>query len=191
LKGKATYILGIIILSLITLIGVLYLLGISGVIFWLGGNPPKPQITYGEFPCKLVYEVNGEIKIIEDTIICNFEGFENQGSNGKVRKWTSQLKSGNKQLTIVDLRNENEIDYLGRKILELSYYYGNGEYYMGDELNYHQSKPNELSKSISYLYQQNDSAIGTSAMLINEVYERYKVKLISFDTSPPIKNSFK
>ncbi|MFA8307240.1 YdgA family protein, partial [Paenibacillus alvei] len=35
-------------------------------------DPPRPEITYGEFPFKLVYEINGERKVIQDTVICEY-----------------------------------------------------------------------------------------------------------------------
>lgn len=31
-------------------------------------SPSKPTITHGEFPFKIVYEINGERKTIEDTL---------------------------------------------------------------------------------------------------------------------------
>ena len=41
----------------------------------LSPDPPMPEITYGEFPFRLVYELNGEQIVIEDIIICEFDGF--------------------------------------------------------------------------------------------------------------------
>ena len=35
---------------------------------------PEPKIKYGEFPFVLTYEVDGEIRVIEDTIVCEYEG---------------------------------------------------------------------------------------------------------------------
>ncbi len=96
-------------------------------------NPPKPEITYGEFPCKLVYETDGETKVIEDTVICEFDGFENFGTAGKDRSWKTTLKSGNENLTLLNMRSSNETNELGQPILELYFYYGNAAYYMGDD----------------------------------------------------------
>lgn len=37
-------------------------------------NPPQPTIKHGQFPFRLEYELNGQRKIIEDTLICEFDG---------------------------------------------------------------------------------------------------------------------
>lgn len=56
-------------------------------------NPPKPAIKYGEFPFKLEYELNGELIVIEDTLICEYDGIKMVGGQ-KERSWTSRLASG-------------------------------------------------------------------------------------------------
>ena len=91
-------------------------------------NPPKPGITYGEFPFRLTYELNGEIKVIEDTIIAEFDGFSTPTSAGIYRVWKTRLKSGNERLTLLDLRPLNEINEFGQMMLEIYFYYRNGEY---------------------------------------------------------------
>lgn len=60
-------------------------------------NPTKPEITHGEFPFHLVYEINGETKVIEDTLICEYDGIGMNEGNGKYRKWKESLASGNKK----------------------------------------------------------------------------------------------
>ena len=77
MKGKIFLIIGIVLLSVIILVGAFYLFVLSGAIFMFNSNPPAPEITYGEFPIKVTCEINGEIKVIEDTVICEFDGFEN------------------------------------------------------------------------------------------------------------------
>ena len=84
---------------------------------------PRPEITYGEFPFTLTYELDGEIKTIEDTIICEFDGFEAIGESGKYRKWKTYLKSGNERLTLLDLRPLGEVNQFGQTILELFFSY--------------------------------------------------------------------
>lgn len=55
--------------------------------------PPKPEITYGEFDFKLVYEINGEIRTVEDTIVCEFDGFNVDEGRGKTRRWKEKFKN--------------------------------------------------------------------------------------------------
>jgi hypothetical protein len=152
-------------------------------------NPSKPKITYGEFPFRLTYAIDGETKIIEDTLICEFNGFETNEEAGKYRKWESHLKSGNERVTLLNTRGMDERDSSGHKVLELYFYWGNAEYLMGDNSN--KSSTGQPFDYVSYLYQNEDGTIGSSVFKSNVVWERYKIRLISWEPTPPIKNSFK
>ncbi|USB32453.1 hypothetical protein [Paenibacillus sp. YPG26] len=59
-------------------------------------NPTRPSITYGEFPFQLEYELDGKRMIIEDILICEFDGFGTDEGRGKYRKWKQRLASGSK-----------------------------------------------------------------------------------------------
>ena len=50
-----------------------------------------PEIRYGEFPFRLEYEINGERFVIEDTVICEFDGIGWNEAQGKFRKWKDYL----------------------------------------------------------------------------------------------------
>jgi hypothetical protein len=186
---KMFLIIGISIFSIIILVGIFYFLVISGAIFSFGSNPPKPEITYGEFPFKLTYELDGETKVIEDSVICEFDGFYSLGSAGKYRKWKTSLKSGNERLTLLDLRPLEEINEFGQTMLEMFFSYGSGEYYMGDEQRYNR-KP-EIRDYVEYEYRNTDGTTGGSSYKADVAYEKYKIKLISWEASEPIQNSFK
>lgn len=50
-------------------------------------EPTKPEIVWEEFSFTLVYKINGEKKIIENTLICEFDGIgvdEGSTANGRV-----------------------------------------------------------------------------------------------------------
>lgn len=85
-------------------------------------NPPKPEIIYGEFPFRLVYEINGERKVIEDTLICEYDGIGMDEGRGKYRKWKEHLASGNQEIMLLKIDNTKEIYYNP----------GPADYYMGD-----------------------------------------------------------
>lgn len=152
-------------------------------------NPPKPEITYGEFPFQLIYELNGETKVIEDAVICEFDGVDSRGESGKYRKWKTRLKSGNEHLVILDVSELEEEDDFGHKVLKLFFYYGNGEYYMGDDA--YRAREGQSLDYVSYMYQNTDGEIGYSIILPDAAWSKYKIKLISWKPSPPIQNSFK
>ncbi len=181
------------ILITISIVLIVVLLSVVIVLFAAFGgfnfllHVPKPEITYGEFPCVLTYEINGETKIIEDTIVCVFDGFEIVGEAGKYRKWKTYLKSGNEDMTLLDLRPLNEKNEFGHIMLEFFFSYGNGEYYMGDTQR--RSIP-QISDYIEYKYQTEDGRIGGSAYTSEEALEKYKIRLISWEAAPPIENKF-
>ena len=186
--NKVFLILGIIIAALLVIALVI------GFFFWfaLGGgvlftsNPQKPEITYGEFPISITYEVDGEVFVIEDTEICEFDGFELRGEAGKYRKWKSRLKSGNTSLTLLRIEEEN-------LIVEIGTSGGLPEYYMGD-FQYGQSREDyeRVMADDRYLgYVQWENSIQTgSSITKEEVWEKYKLKILDVQFSPPIENTF-
>lgn len=187
---KVLVVIGIIIATVIILIGILYLFVLSGAIFMFNSNPPAPEVTYGEFPFRLVYEIDGETKVIEDTIICEFDGFVNHGSAGNYRKWKSYVKTtGKSEVTLYDLRSNGEFTEWGNQVLELCFDPGSGEYYMGDSSG-RQSR-GSLGQWVDYLYLTPEGKMGYSAFELNEAWEKYKIRFVSWECAPPIENSFK
>ena len=86
-------------------------------------------------------------------------------------------------------KSENEKTELNQKILEIVFEYGNAEYYMGDELYYNQKSAQDFDW-ISFNYQSKDGRIGGSAFTANEAWEKYKIRLINWECTPPLKNEF-
>ncbi|MCL2149888.1 MAG: hypothetical protein FWH51_03015 [Dehalococcoidia bacterium] len=144
-------------------------------------NPPRPEITYGEFPFKLVYELNGEEITIEDTIICEFDGFGfSWGGGDKWLKWKSHLASGKKSPSPLA-----EVSLKISDTHEVYFFLGGPKYYMGVEagyvLNFHAFRIQEYSFG------------GQSYPMVSEdeLLDVYGIKLVSWKPSPPIVNSFK
>lgn len=158
---------------------------------WIGdiliANPPAPAVKYGEFPFRLTYEIGDSQYVIEDTIICKFSGFETRGTAGRYRNWEEYLKSGKERITLLDCRDMEFMDRWGNRIMEFYFDYGNAEYYMGDEVG---SNKGGISNSIPYMYQKADGSIGFSAISAEEAYEMYEIKLIRWEASPSVENSF-
>ena len=177
------------LLGFAMLAGLLYLFLVSGGMFAFMPNPPEPEIKYREFECELVYEIEGEITVIKDVIVCEFDGYKTRGAAGKRRQWKTYLKSGRERLTLLNLNSQNEINMFGQKLLELYFYYGNAEYYMGDEDEYRRRKEQEMDH-INYLYQTNEGIIGSSSYSADEVWNKYSIRLISWECMPPIENTF-
>lgn len=187
IKTIIIIVLSLLVLTTVTLLypWITLFLGVS-----ISPNPPKPEIPYGEFPFTLTYELDGEIREIEDVIICEFDGFINRGTAGKSRKWNTALKSGSEQLTLLDLRSTKEENEFKQTILELYFYYGSGAYYMGDTENPFARKAQNF-EWIDYKYQTTDGEIGSSGYKAEEAFEKYKIRLINWECAPPIENKFK
>ena len=175
------------LLVLVSIIGFMFFAAFGGLTFL--ASVPKPEIRYGEFAFQLEYEIDGVVKVVEDTIICEFDGFETRGESGKYRKWKSYLKSGDERITILDFRELRETNEFGQTILELFFSYGNAEYYMGDK--YGSDPGRGIGKYIEYMYRGADGSIGGSAYPADEAWEKFKIKLISWECDPPIENKFK
>lgn len=151
-------------------------------------NPGKPEITYGEFPFTLVYEINGEEKVIEDTIVCEYDGIE-IGRSEKVRQWDGYIKSTrSKHIQLLDLKNLNEETDYGPSV-SLCFDWGFAAYYMDDSVNYNRV-PAQYLNNLLYLYRQGDLIV-EHIISAEEAFDRYGVRLISWECAPPIENEFK
>lgn len=89
-------------------------------------EPEKPQITKQEFSFTLIYSIDGEIKKIEDTLICEFDGIGIDEARGKYLEWKGTFKSGKEEIILWEGRNKK-----GKK--QVIYYNVPAPgYYMGD-----------------------------------------------------------
>lgn len=148
----------------------------------LAPNPQKPEITYHEFPFKLTYELNGEIKVIEDVVICEYDGIKSLGEAGKYRKWKSHLKSGNERVSLLKVGDS----------LEFYFNYGDPENYMGDPQSgkYNKDLYYDLSY-IPFIKKENGKQVADSGMLADKAWKEYRLRIIEWKYTSPIQNSFK
>lgn len=67
-------------------------------------NSPSPTTKYGEFPFRLEYEIDGKRMVIQDTLICEYDGVGADEGRGKYRKWKqAKISSGEDRLTLLKL----------------------------------------------------------------------------------------
>ena len=191
-KSKKTKIfLTLLLITLIVLSPILLI--ILGIFIWFIGsmgygllgyifipNPPKPEITYGEFPFEIVYEIDGEIFTIQDVYVCEYDGvsLDSDGS-GKHRNWNGYIKSTGESKPVL-LKDEN---------ITLACYIRSPGYYMNDP---YETDDVLVSPYIFYIISPNDyGGTSTGVMDIDSFLDKYKLKLVSWKLSTPIKNSFK
>ena len=134
---------------------------------------PAPQITKGEFPFEITYEIDGEIITVSDVYICEFDGFDWNEGVGKYRKWKGYIKSSGAE----------ELILLEDGDLKFAVSIGSPEYYMGDP-----SCP--YSENTPSVYYIKPNELGGTSLGIESLLEQYKIKLISWAFSEPIENSF-
>ncbi|HWP79547.1 MAG TPA: hypothetical protein VN446_02805 [Candidatus Acidoferrum sp.] len=156
--------------------------------FVFSPNPAAPKIKYGEFPFKLTYELNGEVKVLEDVIVCEFDGYKSLGEGGKYRKWKTSLKSGADRATLLDLRERDAFDSQGRKVLELYFFVGDAAYYMGDKKSFPVNGQN-LDYVAAILINQDGNKLD-DGISTYDAYEKFGLRLITWEPTEPINNIF-
>ena len=167
---------------------------------YLSPAPPKPEITYGEFDFKLVYKIDGEIRTIEDTIICEFDGFNIDEGRGKTRRWKDDFKNKqNNELyawRVEQIENPGFNEYKGGRKPDYNYIVlknidnykvllsvGTANYFMG-EPDYKRMESIEPSVSV---YDKN-----TCYFIEPENFlKAHDFKIISWECDEPIENTFK
>ena len=160
------------------------------------GYEPAPQITEGEFPFVVEYEMNGERYFIEDTVVCSFAGYDLSNPFPFMdysRIWYASLKSGEERTRLLLELKENTESVLikGRINTEskVILFYGSGGYYLGDP------EDTERVPCINYVEEYKTSEKVTHnevTPLTNEQLEEYfGIKIIRFEFSSPIENKFK
>ena len=137
-------------------------------------SPPAPQITYGEFPFRLEYEISGERFTIEDTYICEYDGVGWNEGQGKFRKWKGYLANSREEGVLLKTDGTRKI-YC---------YIGDAEYYMGDE-KYPEQRP--LTPRI---YTVGTDYADTAVYTQEQLLEKYNIRLLNWDFTDPTVNSF-
>ena len=140
-----------------------------------------PTITYGEFPFRIEYKLEGndEIFVIEDTLVCEFDGHEllplpawfDMGTGKSLYK--ESLMSGQEELSFTLISNET---------FTIKYEIGSGGYYLDDLAAYDSS----YNRFVVY---EKQSSIEIYHNLQEEL-EKYGVYLIDYTCAESIDNSF-
>ena len=148
-----------------------------------------PEITSGEFPFVIEYEFDGKTYIIEDTVVCSYEG-NSPGAWVPTRTYSYDLKNDSNRL-MIELDANTESLLTKGQINEESrivWYYGYGGYYLGD--------PEEADSGpcINYveIYRTSPKVSHQQKTpLTNEQLEElFGIKIIRFEFSSPIENTF-
>jgi len=180
---------------------------IASFLFWIfigTPAPPTPEITYGEFPFRIEYEIDGERFVFEDVLIAEF--ISSSGGDlmsGAKRIWHTRLDSegekGHDQSQSYDINKflitKNEVDDLTIKFNP-----GLAQYYMGDpcsgesrKKSYRENPPISIGPSIT-IRTVNEGKVNVEYFRREDAFEvlaKHGITLISWETTKPIINSFK
>ena len=155
-------------------------------------DPLKPKVARGEFPIRLEYEIDGQIVVIDDILLCEYDGFGANEGNGKYRKWKKSLSDGREHITL--LEHENAIPIREWKSDEIAIYQeiffnpGAAGYYMGDT---EQIKTNSVAfPDASYFEKYEDGSTMSGTIAAEELYDTFAIKLLDWACAQPIKNEF-
>ena len=179
MKTKHRIILSIVLsILLISILIVAYFMLPWIILYWAISSSPDPllpQITYGEFPFELVYEINGERVIVNDIYVCEYDGLiVSEGSGSKERTWKGYVKSTGDEYGVVLAEDNERVVYC---------FVGDAEFYMNDP------ETPEGTALTPHIFDK--KIISAEIMQSDELIEFYDIKIISWQFSKPIENTFK
>ena len=166
------------VVSLVIVYCLIYFFAFGGGTLFLP-SPPKPEIKYAEFNFTLTCEIEGEVRELSDTLVCEFDGYSIDEGRGKTRKWKKYYKSEPKDDRIL----LHQID----DTLFITLGVGVARYFMSDP-DFDYGVPENPYISVY------DSATGYylgGTQEEKELLEQCGFKIVSWHCDPPIKNTFK
>ncbi len=155
--------------------------GVIGLGILLSPNPPAPQVKYGEFPFEITYEICGERYTVNDVYVCEYDGIEANEGIGKYRSWRGYIKGRGEDESSLVIYDDGE--------RTIYCYVGDAEFYMNDE-KYPKKRPLE-PRVYSVLKSIPDVYVPDRFETNEEMINYYEIKIISWEFSEPIENSFK
>ena len=173
---------GVLLGTLILLVLIAYIpwILVLCAVFW-GESPEKPEIKYGEFDYSLVYELDGETKTINDTLVCEYDGIS-YNLDGKSLEWKTYIKGTKDQDNYLIFENAEYKLYI--------YLPADARYYM-DDPNYETYDLDDIEPWLVYEY-VNDGPDVEYQMFSDEEYEEnFGAKIISWEIEDPIENVYK
>ena len=144
---------------------------------------PKPEIKKGEFDFVLTYEVDGEVKIIDGTYVCKFDG-TSRNLDGVARHWNGYIKDHD-DFTNFEIKTTDE----GIIKVDLDIC---SEFFMSDpSYKLSENTDNRVPEPYLYITSGEPSGNDPTNVVFCSPYEGDDVKIISFEFDQPIENTYK
>ena len=148
-----------------------------------------PAITEGEFPIYLEYEINGERYIIDDVVVCSFRQIDTT-SLLPSRTYSASLKNKSKR-TLISFEENTESKLTKGRINEKAsvyLYIGYGGYYLGDPD--HKDHTPYIGYRETYKTEPKVTYEDDTELTNEQLEEIFGIKIIRFEFSSPIENTF-
>jgi hypothetical protein len=184
-KGvRVALIVGGVILGAIALLVIIAYIPWLMVLFvyFFGENPEKPEIRYGEFDYSLVYELNGETKTINDTLVCEYDGIS-YNLDGKSVAWKSYIKGTKEQDNYVIFENDEYRLYI--------YVPSDARYYMDDPVYELYGLDADVGPWFVYEHVNDGAEVEYQMYSVEEYEEKFGAKIVSWEIEDPIENTYK
>lgn len=153
---------------------------IAGAFMGIFISIPKPEIKNGEFDFALTYEVDGEIKNIEGTYVCKFDG-TSRNLDGVSRDWTGYIKDHDNYTEYVIKTTDEGVIMISLDIRP--------EFFMSDP-DYIDSY--DIVPEPYIFITSGDPTIEDPTNEVSfDYYSGDDVKIISFEYDEPIENTYK
>ena len=152
--------------------------------------PPIPEIQYGEFPFRLEYKIDGDLMVVEDTLVGKYFGVVSSATETR-NQWDGYFVDGTGEIVLLET-DEVKIVYPIDSVATL----------MGDPggqrkkiyiLERQQIETPYFPNKIAKEWDPTSGWIWRNQGVIpdDELLEEYNIEIISWEIAPPIENTFK
>ena len=153
-----------------------------------------PEIKEHEFPFCIEYSIGDKTYVINDTIICEYNGLTSEyGHHSPIRDWRRKLKSTNDEYTdLLIVKEYDKQSFVKNRTNHCVYLFigmGSAAYYMGEKQYKNTEKPCFYIEECFF-----DSSGKYSAEKIvlteKQLNDYFDIQIIQFNFSKPIKNRY-
>ena len=142
---------------------------------------PEPEITYAEFPLEIeyVYVVTGETHVIQDVLVCEYDGFRKSGfmENFELGRYYNRYWSGKTN------SNATKFVLLENDKIRIEFQLGSPDYYMGDTDTW-------TTYPAFQVFRRKKDGWLTGEVIHTEELAEYGIYIIECELPQPIENSF-
>jgi hypothetical protein len=133
----------------------------------------------------LEYEIDGEVKVIEDTMIFDYDGWR-RGDEGNIRVWKSTYASGAERIVLLEVEEPVDVGRKAQMTKQLvCYATGYGTFFM--EAPHTQTIDDLYRGQYAYVYiEYEDGLIEERQCYTPQLLDDFKITVLSLEAAVPI-----